>query len=199
MSVTTCLECGARASTLAKKCTVCGAPPPSRDQTVFPRPTAQKRIPKVLLACALALSLPVVVGRAMDYRRTIAAERASRDRTLAEERAREARALQVRGQASADSARRLFPISQLRRAKLGDLRGAVSVVGAYRADSAARWLAAARTEVIRRDKLEDDRRRAEAASAPSASSRGYNTGPRGGCYTYSASGRKRYVDRSLCN
>jgi hypothetical protein len=33
----------------------------------------------------------------------------------------------------------------------------------------------------------------------SAADRGYYTGPRGGCYTYSASGRKRYVDRSLCN
>ncbi|HEY0023226.1 MAG TPA: DUF4236 domain-containing protein [Longimicrobium sp.] len=33
----------------------------------------------------------------------------------------------------------------------------------------------------------------------SAESRGYYTGPRGGCYTYSSSGRKRYVDRSLCN
>jgi uncharacterized membrane protein len=32
-----------------------------------------------------------------------------------------------------------------------------------------------------------------------AETRGYYTGPRGGCYTYSASGRKRYVDRSLCN
>lgn len=32
----------------------------------------------------------------------------------------------------------------------------------------------------------------------SASSRGYYTGPRGGCYTYSASGRKRYVDHSYC-
>jgi hypothetical protein len=31
-----------------------------------------------------------------------------------------------------------------------------------------------------------------------AASRGYYTGPRGGCYTYSASGRKRYVDRSYC-
>lgn len=30
-----------------------------------------------------------------------------------------------------------------------------------------------------------------------ASSR-YHTGPRGGCYTISASGKKRYVDRSLC-
>ena len=27
----------------------------------------------------------------------------------------------------------------------------------------------------------------------------YVTGPRGGCYTVSASGRKRYVDRSLCS
>lgn len=27
----------------------------------------------------------------------------------------------------------------------------------------------------------------------------YIRGPRGGCYTYSSSGRKRYVDRSLCN
>lgn len=33
----------------------------------------------------------------------------------------------------------------------------------------------------------------------SAESRGYYTGPRGGCYTYSASGRKRYVDRSFCD
>lgn len=27
----------------------------------------------------------------------------------------------------------------------------------------------------------------------------YIRGPRGGCYTYSSSGRKRYVDRSLCD
>lgn len=33
---------------------------------------------------------------------------------------------------------------------------------------------------------------------PRAQSSGYYTGPRGGCYTYSASGRKRYVDRSYC-
>lgn len=33
----------------------------------------------------------------------------------------------------------------------------------------------------------------------SSESRGYYTGPRGGCYTYSASGRKRYVDHSFCN
>jgi len=32
-----------------------------------------------------------------------------------------------------------------------------------------------------------------------ASSRGYIRGPRGGCYYYTASGRKQYVDRSLCN
>lgn len=33
----------------------------------------------------------------------------------------------------------------------------------------------------------------------SPSSSGYIRGPRGGCYTYSKSGNKRYVDRSLCN
>lgn len=27
----------------------------------------------------------------------------------------------------------------------------------------------------------------------------YITGPRGGCYTISSSGRKRYVDRSMCS
>lgn len=45
-------------------------------------------------------------------------------------------------------------------------------------------------------------RASTSASAPrrsSAESRGYYRGPRGGCYTYSASGRKRYVDRSLCD
>lgn len=35
--------------------------------------------------------------------------------------------------------------------------------------------------------------------ASSSASRGYYKGPRGGCYTYSSSGRKRYVDRSNCN
>ncbi|HEX8363643.1 MAG TPA: SH3 domain-containing protein [Longimicrobium sp.] len=33
----------------------------------------------------------------------------------------------------------------------------------------------------------------------SAESPGYYRGPRGGCYTYTASGKKRYVDRSMCN
>jgi hypothetical protein len=36
------------------------------------------------------------------------------------------------------------------------------------------------------------------ARRSSAASRGYYTGPRGGCYTYTASGRKRYVDHSYC-
>jgi len=35
------------------------------------------------------------------------------------------------------------------------------------------------------------------ADAPSAGS-GYYTGKRGGCYTYTAGGNKRYVDRSFC-
>ena len=33
----------------------------------------------------------------------------------------------------------------------------------------------------------------------STSSKGYIRGPRGGCYYYGRSGRKVYVDRSLCN
>jgi hypothetical protein len=54
------------------------------------------------------------------------------------------------------------------------------------------------------------RRSAPAAPQPVASGRsaspgrsrrsnGYYTGPRGGCYYYSSSGRKQYVDRSYCN
>lgn len=35
--------------------------------------------------------------------------------------------------------------------------------------------------------------------SPPSSTRSYITGPRGGCYYYTASGRKQYVDRSLCN
>lgn len=37
-----------------------------------------------------------------------------------------------------------------------------------------------------------------AVSSGSAGSSGYYVGPRGGCYTYTASVRKRYVDRSNC-
>ncbi|MDP3610043.1 MAG: hypothetical protein Q8R74_13300 [Methylophilus sp.] len=33
----------------------------------------------------------------------------------------------------------------------------------------------------------------------STSNSNYIRGPRGGCYTFSKSGNKRYVDRSLCN
>ncbi|MFL5383847.1 MAG: hypothetical protein ACJ8GN_15105 [Longimicrobiaceae bacterium] len=37
------------------------------------------------------------------------------------------------------------------------------------------------------------------STAPrSSTSRVYYRGPKGGCYTYSASGRKRYVDHSFC-
>jgi len=36
-------------------------------------------------------------------------------------------------------------------------------------------------------------------STTATRSGGYIRGPRGGCYYYSASGRKVYVDRSLCN
>jgi hypothetical protein len=41
--------------------------------------------------------------------------------------------------------------------------------------------------------------RSPQTSSPTTVSRGYIRGPRGGCYYYSASGRKVYVDRSLCN
>lgn len=36
-------------------------------------------------------------------------------------------------------------------------------------------------------------------SRRSSGGRVYHTGPRGGCYYYSGSGRKQYVDRSYCN
>lgn len=36
-------------------------------------------------------------------------------------------------------------------------------------------------------------------STPKSSSNSYIRGPRGGCFYYTASGRKQYVDRSLCN
>jgi hypothetical protein len=42
------------------------------------------------------------------------------------------------------------------------------------------------------------RRHSRTAPAPRASSE-YYLGPRGGCYTYSAYGRKRYVDHSYCS
>ena len=39
----------------------------------------------------------------------------------------------------------------------------------------------------------------ETPSRNTSVDRGYITGPRGGCYYLSSSGRKVYVDRSLCN
>lgn len=38
-----------------------------------------------------------------------------------------------------------------------------------------------------------------APARPPSSDRSYIRGPRGGCYYYGSSGRKVYVDRSLCN
>ena len=37
------------------------------------------------------------------------------------------------------------------------------------------------------------------SAPPSSATRAFIRGPRGGCYTISANGNKRYVDRSLCN
>ena len=64
----------------------------------------------------------------------------------------------------------------------------------------ARWMAARRTAVgtPARTHRAPARTRRGAVRRSSAASRGYYTGPRGGCYTFSASGRKRYVDRSYC-
>lgn len=39
----------------------------------------------------------------------------------------------------------------------------------------------------------------DASGSRPGSGRSYIRGPRGGCYYYSSSGRKVYVDRSLCN
>ena len=41
--------------------------------------------------------------------------------------------------------------------------------------------------------------RSDDSGSRSSSGRSYIRGPRGGCYYYSSSGRKVYVDRSLCN
>jgi len=65
----------------------------------------------------------------------------------------------------------------------------------YRASDAVRRSAPASRTYSTPQPLASPRR----SRRSSAESRGYYTGPRGGCYTYSASGRKRYVDRSLCS
>ena len=36
------------------------------------------------------------------------------------------------------------------------------------------------------------------SAVPAAASSGYIRGPKGGCYTFTAAGRKKYVDHSLC-
>ena len=64
-------------------------------------------------------------------------------------------------------------------------------VAARRADEAR----ARRSPTVRAARRGTASERTRAASGASLS---YFRGPRGGCYTYSASGRKRYVDRSLC-
>lgn len=42
-------------------------------------------------------------------------------------------------------------------------------------------------------------RASSGGSRRSSGGRDYHTGPRGGCYYYSGSGRKQYVDRSYCH
>jgi len=37
------------------------------------------------------------------------------------------------------------------------------------------------------------------SNSSTSRSSGYIRGPRGGCYTFSSSGRKRYVDRGMCD
>jgi hypothetical protein len=63
-----------------------------------------------------------------------------------------------------------------------------------------------KSELVRRTPPEDDRSPDRSASSgsgstgrSSAESREYHKGPRGGCYRYTASGRKDYVERWRCN
>ena len=49
------------------------------------------------------------------------------------------------------------------------------------------------------ESAEESAARGTRAAGREQAERQYYTGPRGGCYTYSASGKKRYVDRSFCN
>lgn len=80
------------------------------------------------------------------------------------------------------------------------------VLGPKDADGWAPVIDAAGTLIGYLYRASDDVRRAppaqEDADAPRAmspgASRQYHRGPRGGCYTYSSSGRKRYVDHSYC-
>lgn len=66
--------------------------------------------------------------------------------------------------------------------------------------AAERYLSTRRVTASRRQSGSSSGSSASGGSRrSSAEARGYYTGPRGGCYTYSASGRKRYVDRSYCN
>lgn len=218
MAVSKCPECGATISTLATQCTVCGKRVQVSHSVLHTNTRLSRVFPIALLASALALAIPVVTGRAVDYRRVVTAERLARERRLAEARERERQEQIRRMTVSADSMRRSLPRSRLRRVSRADLLTAISLVETYRADSGAKWLAAARRELARRDRVAQQQRRAEELrqeraaarrraeskaepySVPStATSRGYYRGPRGGCYTYSRTGRKRYVDRSLCN
>lgn len=81
------------------------------------------------------------------------------------------------------------------------------VLGAKDANGWAPVLDAAGTLIGYLYRASDDVRRAppvpDVEDAPRAMSPGvsrqYHRGPRGGCYTYSSSGRKRYVDRSYCS
>ena len=80
------------------------------------------------------------------------------------------------------------------------------VLGPKDADGWAPVIDAAGARIGYLYRASDDVRRAPPAQgdadAPRAmspgASRQYHRGPRGGCYTYSSSGRKRYVDRSYC-
>jgi len=55
-------------------------------------------------------------------------------------------------------------------------------------------------EVTRRPpRPRSDSIQSDGSGSRSGSGRSYIRGPRGGCYYYSSSGRKVYVDRSLCN
>lgn len=58
------------------------------------------------------------------------------------------------------------------------------------------YLYRASDDVRRTPPVQED---AEARAISSGASRRYRRGPRGGCYTYSSSGSKRYVDRSYCD
>jgi hypothetical protein len=146
MSVYTCENCGATASTLAR-CPECGAVVGKLDKPVLSSAATRKIAPLLLGAFGLCLSVPVGIQAVHTHNARVAQVQIESERLLEVDKAKQQAEERLTIMTRADSILRTTPRSKIPKLKTEQLSSDVAIVG-WRSDAVARrWIKSATSEL----------------------------------------------------